>query len=577
MVSAIDGVELPVCERCGGEGNPPCLHEDTGRKRPGHSPCDVGLQRTSVTAGTASVLVSGQGSFCTSATSPDQCGYVGQNSCNGECLGRSAASEDGLQCVECGGPGQGTCAGPNQDPCDAGLLSYQEGSLGPICVCPVGGCNTMRDNCREGAVISQSGGGTYGNTSPDDIPDDDDEDVSADCGDVGQRLCTFDEGSACASRLLPDEDGTCVPCGDAPGDLPCEDDDPPRCGFRLVLNNDFCESCGGPDQPVCCDKEQCTDDPDNTACDKGLFRTGSDIGTTVVRTVSADAYCSPTDSGNRCGLIGQPPCPTKEEDPESTRDRPCSGLSVPSLDRTLCVACGRAGDLPCYDREKFCTGQLITVFDTEGQPIFCLEVDTDVVVVQSHDDCGRPGMIACENGTPCVGSNIQAMFGENGMFKTCNACGGPDQLACSTAEPCEGTLRLYDNRCVACGGLSEPVCPRPEMGPPCNTNLQPFGTTCEPAGNPPPEEELAVLEQSFIECGSDGAEPCPGQPACGDLLFLVEESGALKCSSTQPGVYSSDLDRILCSVMYCVCCCTTPSKLAISCMCILCSCGLSKR
>ena len=254
-VSAVDGVQLESCEACGGEGMPPCLHEDTGRQRPGQSPCDQGLQRTSVTTGSVEILIPGQGSYCTSATVAGQCGYVGQASCNGECSGRSTASEDGLQCIECGGPGQGTCDGANQVPCDAGLITFEDASLSPICVCPVGGCNTALDDCSDVIDQSQASGDI------DDIPDEDDEDVSADCGDEGQPLCQFDEGRPCALRLLPDEDGTCVPCGDAPGDVPCEEDDTPRCGFRLVLNNDFCESCGGPDEAVCCDKQQCSDDP----------------------------------------------------------------------------------------------------------------------------------------------------------------------------------------------------------------------------------------------------------------------------------------------------------------------------
>ena len=63
LVSAIDGVQLESCENCGGEGMPPCLHEDTGRQRPGQSPCDKDLQRTSVSAGNTVMLVPGQGSY----------------------------------------------------------------------------------------------------------------------------------------------------------------------------------------------------------------------------------------------------------------------------------------------------------------------------------------------------------------------------------------------------------------------------------------------------------------------------------------------------------------------------------
>jgi hypothetical protein len=222
---------------------------------------------------------------------------------------------------------------------------------------------------------------------------------------------------------------------------------------------------------------------------------------------------------------------------------------VPSLDRTLCVPCGRAGDLPCYDRDKFCTGSLITVFDAQSQPIFCFQADTEALVDQSGGDCGLPGMIACEGTMPCIGrSNAQSVFAENGQFMICTSCGGIDQIACTSAEPCDGSLRLWENRCYACGGEGEPVCPRPEMGPPCNTDLQPFGTTCEPAGNIPLEKEDEVVDQSFTECGLDNAEPCPGQPACGDLLFLVVESGALKCSSAQPGVFLIVTASLFCAI-----------------------------
>lgn len=547
LVSAIDGVQLESCENCGGEGMPPCLHEDTGRQRPGQSPCDKDLQRTSVSAGNTVMLVPGQGSYCTGAAVPGQCGYVGQASCSGDCYGRSTASEDGLQCIECGGPGQGTCDGVNQHSCDAGLIEFQEPSLAPICVCPVGGCNTAHDDCSEDGVLDQSGDGN----TPDNTPDPNDPDASDECGGEGQPLCQFDEGPACASRLLPDEGGICYACGDEPGNVPCGEDDPPRCGFRLVLNTDFCESCGGEGEVVCCDKDQCTDDSDNRACDEGLFRTGSDIGNVVVKTVTAGAYCStltPTAVVNRCGEVDFPPCEPKEDDSGSEAELPCIGLSQPSEDGTKCEKCGDAGETGCADREKPCTGSLIPIVNPGSDRPFCFQLpemaDSPEVADQSSGDCGEPGMVACAGPKLCTGrSNVQALSGENGMYMGCALCGGADQAVCLSGEPCDGLLRRHQNRCWACGGLGEPVCPRPEMGAPCNTDLQPYGTICEPAGTVPPEEKEVeekevVIDQAYTDCGSDGAEPCPGQPACGDLLFLVEDAGALKCSSKQPGMYS---------------------------------------
>jgi hypothetical protein len=203
-ISVIGGVELESCEACGSEGEPPCLDEDTGKFKKGIPVCKDGLRRTSVEVGDTRVRVDGQDSYCTAAEVPGQCGFVGQESCNGECKGRSTASEDGQNCVDCGGPGQGTCDGPNQEPCDSRLEVVEQDNLAPICLC-------LEDGCNECATVSlQSGPGGAEEAEP--------------CGELGEPACEVDtggfnaaDGSAvtqktlqCGKRLIVDEDGVCV-------------------------------------------------------------------------------------------------------------------------------------------------------------------------------------------------------------------------------------------------------------------------------------------------------------------------------------------------------------------------------
>lgn len=532
-ISAIDGVDLVACEPCGDEGQPPCLDEDTGRAKKGITACKKGLRRTSVAVGDERVRVAGQESFCTAEQLPTGCGYVGQETCDGVCKGRSTASEDGQMCVECGGPGQGTCDGPNQVLCDEKLEVFEQDNLAPICLCPEDGCN----DCLDGGVMDQSGPGDGGDSS---VP----------CGGQGDAVCP--EEPYCDKRTLPDEDGTCTPCGDEDGSLPCTEDDLPRCGYRLALVGDFCKSCGGLDQPVCCDRQQCDkSDPTNTACDAGLFRTGTQLVTFSIKNQASEAFCSDVDTGNLCGLIDQPPCVIDKE-AAANGQRPCLNLATPDLAGTKCVRCGKEGDPACEEREQgLCTGNLVELYDEFGTPATCFnpkstaddtkadDTKADRVKDQSAgaEDCGMPNMAWCVGTpTPCIGRSIPV------AGNVCAPCGGPAQVACSSGPPCDDNLRSYKRKCVECGGDGQAVCPLARMGPPCNEGLEAVGAHCEAgAGATQPDGE--VLNQSATPeqlnptapCGLENDIPCAGQPACGEGFYLVIYQGKLKCSSVRPG------------------------------------------
>ena len=129
LVGMISGMMLDFCVACGGVNQPPCSDKLDER------PCNDGLWRTSVS------LINGRRidaqeaeSLCTKKRYKNQCGFVGQESCDGVCYGRSVTSDDGTYCEECGGDGERTCDGPNQAPCDPGSVDEQQDDLVPICV-----------------------------------------------------------------------------------------------------------------------------------------------------------------------------------------------------------------------------------------------------------------------------------------------------------------------------------------------------------------------------------------------------------------------------------------------------------
>jgi hypothetical protein len=153
LIGMMGGSMLDFCEACGSVNKPPCGDKLAGK------PCDDGLFRTSVALlGDARVAAKGQESVCTSESLAGQCGFVGQESCEGVCRGRSTTSEDGQTCEECGGAGQGTCDGLNQAACDAGLVVQEQGDLQPVCVCAKGvsSCSTSSNSP---STFHQSSGG----------------------------------------------------------------------------------------------------------------------------------------------------------------------------------------------------------------------------------------------------------------------------------------------------------------------------------------------------------------------------------------------------------------------------------
>jgi hypothetical protein len=303
---------------------------------------------------------------------------------------------------------------------------------------------------------------------------------------------------------------------------------------------DFCAPCGGADQHVCCDRQQCSNDPTDTACDGGLFRAIVQVEGFSIREEGEAAKCISEQTDNECGLTGQPPCHVEG-------DRlPCYNLATPSVDGTECVPCGKDGEKPCVDRFKMCTGSLVVLYGDNGVPETCFlpKEDLDVVADQSGGgDCGMAGLPWCTNsGPPCIGRSVTM------ANKTCEACGSVNQLMCSDNAPCDVDLRGYMGKCIACGTEGDQVCADPRSGPPCNEGLENDAGFCmSPKDAATPSTDGAVQDQSLSggsadpgeACGLENAAPCPGQPACATDLFLVIEDGVLTCSSVQPSASTS--------------------------------------
>jgi hypothetical protein len=180
LLNAINGVELETCEPCGNLDQPPC------GDRLKDKPCDDGLFRTTMSLEDGiRIRAVGQESFCSGVQVAGQCGFVGQESCEGECKGRSTASEDGQICEECGGEGMGTCDQANTQTCDKGLNVQKEADLAPVCICTAG--TGMCDPAA--SVVTQSGGDNN-------------------CGNAGKAVCVSEP--FCKPRLIPGEDGLCA-------------------------------------------------------------------------------------------------------------------------------------------------------------------------------------------------------------------------------------------------------------------------------------------------------------------------------------------------------------------------------
>lgn len=524
MTDVVEGVALQTCENCGGEDEPPCSDKLSD------PPCDSGLHRTTITSHDKRLIVVGQQSVCASQKSTDQCGFVGQKSCGGTCQGRSVPSEDNLTCIECGSASQVICDGPEQERCDDGLEEYHAVGQRRICLCPEPGCAGPNPCPDDDAIIDQSRPGN-GATLEDE----------RECGSLGQSRCL--ETPYCGDQLLADEDGICHPCGEAEGAVPCADE--PQCGYRLSVSlaDDFCTACGGPGDPVCCETDFCSeDDPFDTPCDAGLTAIGVRLGTDLeLRSQAAEAYCSEEGQSSGCGKVGQPPC-VVELDENRDPARPCYGLSTPSADGLECIRCGKADQPPCINRFKMCTGKLVAVF-SDDKPDLCIrpaQMPDGAVADQSvvSNACGTAGLPWCK-GTParCLGRTVVAAAG------VCAECGAAGQFACTEGSPCDPPLRQYQSKCIACGAADQAVCGRPVMGPPCNKGLTAIGGQCKAATQDVDDQSLKGLKGSpdhsngTLGCGRNGAQPCPGQPACGNNLFLIKDAGEIICSDKQPSAY----------------------------------------
>lgn len=216
----------------------------------------------------------------------------------------------------------------------------------------------------------------------------------------------------CNDRLLPSEDGLCLPCGDVVGALPCATE--PYCEGRLIayvgdVALDTCEECGGESQPPCGDRAR--DQP----CDEGLFRTTVTAEAGIrLRAQGQESYCSATQMAGQCGYIGQPTC--------SGDATPCLGPSTPSTDGQTCVECGAQGQGTCKgDDQTPCDRYLVSVQEGESPPVcICPEGSTDCTpdaasvdqsgagapisaeFGSSEPDCGQRGKVACTTQPFCT-------------------------------------------------------------------------------------------------------------------------------------------------------------------------------
>lgn len=152
LVPSVVGIESDTCVPCGGVDQPPCSDRAVDQ------PCDEGLVRASVQiVDGVRAKADGDESLCVAEVPEGQCGFVGQEACEGTCKGRSAVSEDGQTCEDCGAEGEPVCN--NGSGCDALLTETEQDGLRSVCLCAAGAglCDPAAPAEEEPAVVCEEG------------------------------------------------------------------------------------------------------------------------------------------------------------------------------------------------------------------------------------------------------------------------------------------------------------------------------------------------------------------------------------------------------------------------------------
>ncbi len=339
--------------------------------------------------------------------------------------------------------------------------------------------NNQNDPSSFYTVGSEETGGMCGNSTVD--PGEDCDDGNTVGGDCCSATCQFEPlGSPCDDGLFCNGTETCSSgvCGGSSGD-PCPGPD----------GDDDCqESC---DEAA----DNClADDPDGSACDDGLFCSGTE-----------------TCSAGVCG--------------GSTGD-PCPG---PDGDNNCQESCDEAAD-NCLAN------------DPDGSQCF------DALFCNGTETCSS-GVCGSSSGNPCPGPD-----GDDDCQESCDEAADdclandPDGSACDDALFCNGTETCSAG---ACGGSTGDPCPGPDGDDDCQESCDETADNC--LANDP--EDSACNDGLFCNgaetcsagfCGGSTGDPCPGPDGDDDCQESCDEV-ADDCLGNDPESSACD-DGLFCTV-----------------------------
>ena len=274
----------------------------------------------------------------------------------------------------------------------------------------------------------------------------------------------------------------CIRCGEVANDPPCNVGRP--CNQGLVPSEDSlsCRTCGGIDEPVCCNSRFCSDSRTDRACDPGLTRARvqvEEIGTVAEFGVGATCVEPP----QACGRNGTEPCG------EEAADDACAGRLTPSQDYLTCIPCGALEQPPCMESADLCDSGLEVLRDSEEAPELCV---TGALLTQALEAALAPGAVLDQSGGAACGLAGQPV---------CRDPEDPDRPACVGRTTI--VVENGSDMCRGCGSADQPECTGDNVGDPCDPGFHPEGGMC-------------------VSCGYRGGAVCSYRPYCLEGLENVE-------------------------------------------------------
>jgi hypothetical protein len=491
-----------------------------------------------------------------SAADPSQTSCDDGSFCNGEdtCVGGVCSVHTGNPCTGPDGDGDcsESCSEPNQncngadpfgsactdglfctgtDKCSGGTCSVHTGSP---CPGPDGdgnckeSCNEAVDNCTaDDPLNSTCNDGTFCNGND----------------RCSSGLCALHVGNPCPG---PDGDANCAEsCNEAADACTAADPNASACVDGLFCNGaDTCASgvcsghagnpCPGPDGDGNC-SESCNEtvdactaaDPNGSACNDGLFCTGTDTCSAGACSVHAGTTCPGADGDGNCSES----C-NEAADACTAADSngvPCNdGVFCNGADTCSGGTCSAHAGSPCpgADGDGNCSESCDETLDTCTAPDTNGSTCTDGLFCNGADTCAA-GACTGHAGNPCPGAD-----GDGNCSESCNEIGDvctaadPNGSACTDGLFCNGTDTCSGGACAAHSG--DP-CPGPDGDAGCAESCNEATDACtlaDPNGSACNDGVFCNGADACSggSCAGHAGDPCPGPDGDDDCTEACNEA-----------------------------------------------------